>query len=208
MSHYEGRPAQLGFLREGEQRPRRPRGQALQVGVLGFFVGLGLVGGAWWYSRGPRQTFSLYWLTTVDNSIHYVQQERSLRAFDAQEAIRRALEELIAGPKDPRLTTAIPPQTRVLDVRVEGDDIFLNFSPEFTQGGGSTAMMGRIAQVLYTVTSQNPNARVWISVEGQALEVLGGEGLILDQPLTRASFLPSFPLPAESKAEPSAASAS
>jgi spore germination protein GerM len=176
--------------------------------VLGFFVGLGLVGGAWWYSRGPRQTFSLYWLTAADNSIYYVQQERSLRAFDAQEAIRRALEELIAGPKDPRLTTAIPPQTRVLDVRVEGDDIFLNFSPEFTQGGGSTAMMGRIAQVLYTVTSQNPNARVWISVEGQALEVLGGEGLILDQPLTRASFLPSFSLPAESKAEPSAASAS
>jgi hypothetical protein len=56
-------------------------------------------------------------------------------------------------------------------------------------------MMSRVTQVLYTATSQNPGARVWISVEGRALEVLGGEGLILDQPLTRASFVPSFQLP-------------
>jgi len=169
---------------------------------------VGVMGGAWWYSIGPRQTLSLYWLTTANNSIYYVQQERSVRAFDAQEAIRVALEELIAGPRDPHLTTAIPPQTRLLDVRVEGNDIFLNFSSEFTQGGGSTAMMSRIAQVLYTATSQNPGARVWISVEGRALEVLGGEGLMIGQPLTRASFVPSFQLPAEPEAEPSAVSAS
>jgi len=197
MSHYGGRIAQLSSVRLGGRRSRPRRGRALQLGILGFLLGLGVMGGAWWYSIGPRQTLSLYWLTSADNSIDYVQQERRVRAFDTQEAIRLALEELIAGPRDPHLTTAIPPQTRVLDVRVEGDDIFLNFSPEFTQGGGSTAMMSRIAQVLYTATSQNPGARVWISVEGRALEVLGGEGLILDQPLTRASFVPSFQLPAE-----------
>lgn len=197
MSHYGGRTAQLSSVRLGGRRSRPRRGRALQLGILGFLLGLGVMGGAWWYSIGPRQTLSLYWLTSADNSIYYVQQERRVRAFDTQEAIRLALEELIAGPRDPHLTTAIPPQTRVLDVRVEGNDIFLNFSPEFTQGGGSTAMMSRIAQVLYTATSQNPGARVWISVEGRALEVLGGEGLILDQPLTRASFVPSFQLPAE-----------
>ncbi|MFS8805003.1 GerMN domain-containing protein [Synechococcus sp. R55.6] len=197
MSHYGGRTAQLSSVRLGGRRSRPRRGRALQLGILGFLLGLGAMGAAWWYTIGPRQTLSLYWLTSADNSIYYVQQERTVRAFDAQEAIRLALEELIAGPRDPHLTTAIPPQTRVLDVRVEGDDIFLNFSPEFTQGGGSTAMMSRIAQVLYTATSQNPGARVWISVEGRALEVLGGEGLILDQPLTRASFVPSFQLPAE-----------
>ncbi|MFS8870689.1 GerMN domain-containing protein, partial [Synechococcus sp. R5-15] len=164
MSHYGGRTAQLSSVRLGGRRSRPRRGRALQLGILGFLLGLGVMGGAWWYSIGPRQTLSLYWLTSADNSIDYVQQERRVRAFDTQEAIRLALEELIAGPRDPHLTTAIPPQTRVLDVRVEGDDIFLNFSPEFTQGGGSTAMMSRIAQVLYTATSQNPGARVWISV--------------------------------------------
>ena len=178
MSHYGGRTAQLSSVRLGGRRSRPRRGRALQLGILGFLLGLGVMGGAWWYSIGPRQTLSLYWLTSADNSIDYVQQELRVRAFDTQEAIRLALEELIAGPRDPHLTSAIPPQTRVLDVRVEGDDIFLNFSPEFTQGGGATAMMSRVTQVLYTATSQNPGARVWISVEGRALEVLGGEGQI------------------------------
>lgn len=136
MSHYGGRIAQLSSVRLGGRRRCPRRGRALQLGILGFLLGLGVMGGAWWYSIGPRQTLSLYWLTSADNSIDYVQQERRVRAFDTQEAIRLALEELIAGPRDPHLTTAIPPQTRVLDVRVEGDDIFLNFSPEFTQGGG------------------------------------------------------------------------
>lgn len=164
MDHYGGRTAQLGSGKLGGRRSRPRRDQALPLGILGFLLGVGVMGGAWWYSIGPRQTLSLYWLTTANNSIYYVQQERSVRAFDAQEAIRVALEELIAGPRDPHLTTAIPPQ--------------------------------------------NPGARVWISVEGRALEVLGGEGLMIDQPLTRASFVPSFQLPAEPEAEPSAVSAS
>jgi len=135
MDHYGGRTAQLGSGKLGGRRSRPRRDQALPLGILGFLLGVGVMGGAWWYSIGPRQTLSLYWLTTANNSIYYVQQERSVRAFDAQEAIRVALEELIAGPRDPHLTTAIPPQTRLLDVRVEGNDIFLNFSSEFTQGG-------------------------------------------------------------------------
>jgi len=49
-------------------------------------------------------------------------------------------------------------------------------------------MSSRVAQVLYTATSLQPNAKVWIDIEGKPLEVLGGEGLLLEQPLTRESF--------------------
>ena len=77
---------------------------------------------------------------------------------------------------------------------VQQDGIHINLSQAFTTGGGSASMTGRVAQVLYTATSLKPNAKVWISVEGKPLDTLGGEGLELDQPLTRQNFKQNFTL--------------
>ena len=70
--------------------------------------------------------------------------------------------------------------------------VYLNLSDAFTQGGGSESMMGRLGQILYTASSVDPNMPVWISVEGKLLETLGGEGLMLEQPITRQWFKENF----------------
>ncbi len=160
--------------------------------IAGFVGGLLTTALVWWVGIGPQQTMSLYWLTAPGSDIYYVEQQQSFRAMGQADGIRASLETLIQGSADPRLTSAIPPDTQILGIRVEGDDIFLNLSEHFTSGGGSTMMLGRITQLLYTATSSNPAARLWISVNGEALNTLGGEGLIIDQPLTRASFAPNF----------------
>ncbi len=90
--------------------------------------------------------------------------------------------------------SAIPAGTKILGVQVKGDGVHVNLSQEFVSGGGSASVTGRIGQVVYTATSLQPTAKVWIDVEGKRLDVLGGEGLEVEQPLTRASFKKDYPL--------------
>ena len=49
-------------------------------------------------------------------------------------------------------------------------------------------MTGRLGQIVYTATTLNPNSKVWLSVAGKPLTVLGGEGLEIPQPITRSIF--------------------
>ena len=54
-------------------------------------------------------------------------------------------------------------------------------------------MMGRVAQVVYTATGFDEVDAVRFFVEGVPLDVLGGEGLIIDEPQTRSDWVELVP---------------
>lgn len=87
---------------------------------------------------------------------------------------------------------AIPQGTKLRSIKVDKDSITVDLSPEFTSGGGTFSMTGRLGQVIYTVTSLNPKGKVFLSVNGKPLNTLGGEGLEITQPMTRETFQKDF----------------
>jgi spore germination protein GerM len=72
------------------------------------------------------------------------------------------------------------------------EGVKVDLSQEFTAGGGSSSMIARLGQIIYTASSVDPNQPVWLLVEGTPLTVLGGEGLMVEQPLTRAQYEADF----------------
>lgn len=137
----------------------------------------------------------VYWLNNVNNKIEVVPSSVNLKASDEpSEILEGAFNRLLTGPADPAFGTTIPKGTKLRKVALQANGIHVDLSKEFTTGGGSASMTGRVAQVLYTATTLDPAAKVWIAVEGKPLEVLGGEGLIIDQPMTRENFEKNFAL--------------
>lgn len=115
---------------------------------------------------------------------------------DPQVRIERSMSSLLAsaGKPDGQLTSTIPVGTKLLSTKIMADGIHIDLSKEFTEGFGATSMMGRLGQVVYTATSQNPDAPVWITVEGKKLEVLGDVGVEIRQPITRQTYNQDFPI--------------
>jgi len=100
-----------------------------------------------------------------------------------------AMELLLAGP-DPSqtalgLTTMIPAGTELLGVSITDKVATVDLSSGFTSGGGTLSMTGRVAQVVFTLTQFSTIDEVVFEVEGEPLDVLGGEGIILDTPRSR-----------------------
>lgn len=144
---------------------------------------------------GNEQTANVYWLKPTDKNVALVPQPVRVAAVRPNQILETAFENLLAGPTEGTNSTTIPKGTKLLGLRVENNnEVHVNLSEDFTKGGGSTSMMGRVGQVVYTATSLNPNAKVYIDINGKPLDVLGGEGVVLEQPLTRDSFQKDYPL--------------
>ena len=144
--------------------------------------------------QGNEQTASIYWLRSKENRLDLVPQPFKVAATQPNQVLEAAFKTLLAGPSEGTDSTTIPQGTQLLGLKVENNDVHINLSENFTTGGGSSSMMGRVGQVVYTATSLNPQANVYIEVNGKLLEVLGGEGVELQQPLTRESFQKNYPL--------------
>jgi hypothetical protein len=103
-----------------------------------------------------------------------------------------AMRELLAGPDaDDRaggLDTQIPEGTELRSVSVADGTATVDLSREFESGGGSASMLMRVAQVVHTLTQFPTVERVAFRIEGEDVDAIGGEGVVVSPPVDRADF--------------------
>lgn len=101
-----------------------------------------------------------------------------------------ALHALLDGPNGRELaaglTTAVPPDTRLLDLTVADGLARVDLSGKFREGEGVTPARQRLAQVVYTLTQFPTVQRVRVRLDGHTVSTLGD--VKLDRGLTRADF--------------------
>jgi spore germination protein GerM len=97
---------------------------------------------------------------------------------------------LIQPPAGRRVTTAIPPDTRLNGVPVLGQVATVDLSSEFERPAPGPSQALRIAQVVYTLTQEGTGViAVQFAIDGIPRLVIGGVRLtVLPRPVTRADY--------------------
>ncbi len=110
-----------------------------------------------------------------------------------------AMTQLLAGLTEPEVDarpafyTTVPEGTRFLGLTIQNGVATVNLSKEFGSGGGSASVLGRLAQVVYTLTQFPTITGVRFQLDGQAVTTFSGEGIVLDHPVGRADYTDFLP---------------
>jgi hypothetical protein len=136
------------------------------------------------------------------------------RTIESTPAVARAaLTELLEGPTTEEraagLSSAIPSGTTLRDVSLADGVATVDLDGTFDDGGGSASMLGRVAQVVATLTRFPTIERVAFRIDGKRVEAIGGEGVVVDPPVGRRAIeeqtpqiLIESPLPGDSVRSP------
>ena len=110
-----------------------------------------------------------------------------------------AMNALIAGPNEremgssPAMYTTVPDGTRLLGLTIANGVATVNLSKEFESGGGSASVLGRLAQVVYTLTQFPTVKTVTFQLDGQPVTTFSGEGVVLGHPVGRSDYTDQLP---------------
>jgi spore germination protein GerM len=147
----------------------------------------------------PQTSVDIYKIEPTDKGLKTVPSSIPIKepTKSAEENLRDAFNESLNQKSNKSngkvgAVSAVPKGTKLLSLKSKKDGVHINLSKEFTTGGGSSSMQARLNQVVMQATAFDKNANVWISVEGQPLKTLGGEGLEVEQPLTRDTLQDRF----------------
>lgn len=160
------------------------------------------------HDEGPEvavgQTLNRVWFLTASERLAPAYRDGTTAAA----SVRALLDGPVAGDIE-GLVTLIPAGTELRSITMAGGVATVDLTGTFASGGGSLSMMGRIAQVVYTLTEFPGVERVAFALDGQPVEMIGGEGIIVSPSVGRedvTGFQPfvmvTSPLPGQTVSSP------
>lgn len=105
--------------------------------------------------------------------------------------IRFSINALIQGPKQEErqrgVYTEVPSGSEIINISEQKDKVIINLNSAFVNGGGTDSLYKRLYQLIKTARL-NSNLPVYLYIDNQRADVVGGEGIMLTQPLNNSSL--------------------
>lgn len=128
-------------------------------------------------------------LDSNDNGI-YKKVTREIPA--GENKLEYAIKELLKGPnlveKSMGAYSEIPVKTKLLSIKQKSNKVIIDFSSDFQYGGGTDSVYSRMMQLIKTSINNTDNKKIFLYLDGKQVNFIGGEGIMISQPLTEKSL--------------------
>ena len=113
------------------------------------------------------------------------------RTCETDSCFEYAIKELVSAPspweKSKGFMSEIPSGTKVISIRESSGNVLIDLSSDFETGGGAESTYIRVKQIIRTANA-NTTKPVYLYINGKQANVIGGEGIMLKQPLNERSL--------------------
>lgn len=117
--------------------------------------------------------------------------KREYRAEVDGSKLKFAISSLIMGPNIKETSkgvySEIPAGTRMISFDESPEKIIINLTSDFETGGGTESLYKRLYQLIKTA-NVNTKTPVYLYINGKQADVIGGEGIMITQPLNENSL--------------------
>ena len=139
----------------------------------------------------PKSYVSVYFIGQKNNEEVYKIVKRPYNAEVDGTKIAFSIRSLLKGPlakeKTKGIYSEIPQGTKLISIQEKPDKIMVNLSGDFEQGGGTDGLYKRLYQLIKTA-NKNTALDVYLELNGKQIDVIGGEGIMINQPLNSDSL--------------------
>lgn len=140
----------------------------------------------------PKSYVNVYFIGQNDSKDEvYKVVKREYNAQKDGTKLRFSIENLLKGPskaeKSKGVYSEVPAGTRLISMEETPEKVVINLSGDFEQGGGTDGLYKRLYQLIKTA-NKNTALNVYLNINGKQADVVGGEGIMLNQPLNEKSL--------------------
>lgn len=140
----------------------------------------------------PKSFASVYFIGQNDNKEEvYKVVKREYHAAEDGTKLNFSIKTLLKGPnakeKAKGIYSEIPSSTKLISLEEKPNKIVINLSNDFEQGGGTDGLYKRLYQLIKTA-NKNTALDVYLYIDGKQVDVIGGEGIMINQPLNEKSL--------------------
>lgn len=138
-----------------------------------------------------KENADIYFLA-LDSNGNGIYKKVQREVPENEDKLEFAINELLKGPnlveKAAGAYSEIPKATKLNKIKRKGNKITIDFSSDFQYGGGTDSIYSRMMQLIKTAVNNTEKKQIYLYLDGEQVNFIGGEGIMITQPLTEKSL--------------------